>query len=312
MLPRALGQRDMLGLSFLLDGEMVSALAVHWSDLLLIESIYREATSLQLWLAYVCFAYGFMVCFTRRSPRREQSQQLARDPAAPSATSLSAAEAEPAQPPSTQSDLFNFPAASSAVLCDEQLNVAKLLLLHRTKVDAMRTIVSMSPHFKPERHDGLWLLRYLLSHRLRVAAAAKAARAALQIRHELRLDEIANFVRTRPPVDWPHFAKVRSLAVFEELALRPHTESAAEHAAFETWEMALLAGTPPAEALAEAQACHRARGGVGEWQWYLHGLIEAGKLGDMQMHELWPIRSCLDELNKYCDEWVFQVPLNAP
>ena len=37
------------------------------------------------------------------------------------------------------------------------------------------------------------------------------------------------------------------------------------------------------------------------------GLIEVGLLRELRMHELWPIRACLDELNRYCDEWMFQV-----
>ena len=191
---------------------------------------------------------------------------------------------------------------------NKQSSVVRLLKLHSAKVEQLRKLVSTHPHFKPERHDGLWLLRYLLSHRLRVPTAAKAARTALQIRHDLQLDEIAQIVRTRPPNEWPHFDKVRRLAVLEELAPRPFDENPAERAAWDVLERRLYEErAPPAEALADAQAAHRACGGVGKWQWYHRGLIEVGMLSEMRMHDLWPLRSCLEELNVYCDEWVFQV-----
>ena len=67
------------------------------------------------------------------------------------------------------------------------------------------------PLFESDRHDGLWLLRYLLSHKLHVGTAAKAARKALQTRYEQRLDEIAVFVRSRPLREWPHFNEIRPL-----------------------------------------------------------------------------------------------------
>ena len=35
-------------------------------------------------------------------------------------------------------------------------------------------------------------------------------------------------------------------------------------------------------------------------------LGQAGRLRDLRMHELWPMRKQLDELNLYSSEWLFQ------
>ena len=175
-----------------------------------------------------------------------------------------------------------------------------MLNMHREEIESLRALVCTHAHFKPERHDGLWLLRYLLSHKLCVRAAAVAARKSLQIRHERRLDAIADFVRTKLPNEWPHFKAVRPLAVIEMMAVRAPTEYEPERAAWDVLKQSLLDEAMGAdEALAAAQATYTSHGGVGVWQWYDLGVVEVGRLADIRMHELWPMRQQLDELTTY-------------
>ena len=185
--------------------------------------------------------------------------------------------------------------------------VRYLLDIHRDAVEKLRLLVSTHPHFKEERHDGLWLLRYLLSHKLRVPAAAAAARSALQIRHERGLDEIAHFVRTQPPSAWPHFATIRPIAVVEMLSIRPPSETPPETTAWDVLMRGMSQqGITPVQAYAAAQAAYKAQGGMGEWQSFDRGFVEVGLLSEMQMHELWPLRQELEELTIYSTEWLFQ------
>ena len=125
----------------------------------------------QLWLlAAVCFLIGFVSACqpSRQAPRQSgscrdevaaaipgggDSRSVARDVAPATA-------AVPRQRPRPHG----------------KQSVRELLVIHRDAVEKLRLLVSTHPHFKPERHDGLWLLRYLLSHKLRVPAAAAAAR----------------------------------------------------------------------------------------------------------------------------------------
>ncbi len=204
--------------------------------------------------------------------------------------------------------------APATAACPEQRppphgkeTVRHLLGIHRDAVEKLRVLVSTHPHFKAERHDSLWLLRYLLSHKLRVPAAAAAARSALQIRHERGLDEIAHFVRTQPPSAWPHFATIRPIAVIEMLSIRPPSETRPETAA---WDVLIRGrsqqGITPVQAYAAAQAAYKAQGGIGVWESFDRGFVEVGLLSEMQMHELWPLRQELEELTTYSMEWLFQ------
>ena len=180
------------------------------------------------------------------------------------------------------------------------LSVRHMLDTHREDIESLRALVCTHPHFKPERHDGLWLLRYLLSHKLRVRAAAAAARKSLQIRHERQLDAIADFVRTKLPNEWPHFKAVRPLAVIEMLPARVPTEDEPERAAWDVLKQSLLDEAMGSdEALAAAQATYTSHGGVGVWQWYDRGVVEVGRLADIRMHALWPMRQQLDDLTMY-------------
>ena len=96
--------------------------------------------------------------------------------------------------------------------------------------------------------------------------------------------------------------------MIDPLAARSPMETAAERAAWESLEHGLsLADDSVACALANAQSVYIAHGGEGEWTWYDRGLIEVGKLCQVRMHELWPMRHKLQELNLYVNEWLFQL-----
>ena len=258
---------------------------------------------IQLWLlAAVCFLIGFVSACQQPSRRTPRQSGSFRD------------EFAAAIPGGGDSRGVARDVAPATAACPRQRprphgkqSVRELLVIHRDAVEKLRLLVSTHPHFKPERHDGLWLLRYLLSHKLSVPAAAAAARSALQIRHERRLDEIADFVRTQPAEAWPHFATIRPIAVVEMLSTRPPSETPAESAA---WDVLLRArsqqGITPVQAYAAAQAAYKAHGGIGEWQSFDHGLVEVGLLSEMRMHELWPLRQELEELTTYSMEWLFQ------
>ena len=138
-------------------------------------------------------------------------------------------------------------------------------------------------------------------------AAAAAARSALQIRHELQLDEVAAFVRTHDATSWPHFHELVPLGGIFHLPARPANESAAEDVAWRRWLHESDQGATPTEALAAGQAAYTAAGGRGDWQWFDHGLIEIGMLKDVKMHQLLPLREKLNVLSRYVQEWVFQV-----
>jgi len=67
--------------------------------------------------------------------------------------------------------------------------VARLLALHAERISEMRDFVKKHPRYDIDVHDDLHLLRFLLSHRLRPAAAARAMAAALEWRAAEGIDE---------------------------------------------------------------------------------------------------------------------------
>lgn len=261
--------------------------------------------NIQVWLlAAVCFLIGFVsACQPSRQTRRQSGS--CRDEV--EETPLEGDTALLTTSGSGDSRGVACPGQRPPPHGKRTVSIRHLLGIHRGAVEKLRLLVSTHPHFKAERHDGLWLLRYLLSHKLRVPAAAAAARSALQIRHERGLDEIADFVRTQPPSAWPHFATIRPIAVVEMLSIRSPSETPPETAA---WGVLMRGrsqqGITPSQAYAAAQAAYKAQGGIGEWQSFDRGILEVGLLSEMRMHELWPLRQELGELTTYSMEWLFQ------
>ena len=86
----------------------------------------------------------------------------------------------------------------------EPLIIADLLARHAGAVAAVRAAMpSASAHYDAARHDELWCLRFLLSHKLEPSRAVAAMAASLELRHSMGLDEVGVHVRTWPPERWP-------------------------------------------------------------------------------------------------------------
>lgn len=73
---------------------------------------------------------------------------------------------------------------------DHRPSVKDLIQRHRSKIDELRDLLKEDALFDhPAKHDDLWLLRFLLSHKGKLKAALKAAQHTLQFRKEQSLDE---------------------------------------------------------------------------------------------------------------------------
>jgi hypothetical protein len=50
--------------------------------------------------------------------------------------------------------------------------------------------LASDPLYEPNKHDDLWIVRFLLSHKQKVKAVTKAAQYTLQFRAKHQLDEV--------------------------------------------------------------------------------------------------------------------------
>ena len=82
------------------------------------------------------------------------------------------------------------------------LVVGTLLARHVTRIERLRELLADEPLFDPGRHDGLFLLRFLLSHKLDPKRAVKACRRALAIRQAQGLDELGEMFRSTEWWEW--------------------------------------------------------------------------------------------------------------
>lgn len=87
--------------------------------------------------------------------------------------------------------------------------VAELLNQHADGVQKMADALASDPLFKPDEHDALWRLRFLLSAKNKVDKATKDAARCLQWRKENNIDEIAAKVRSTPWHQWPGYAAIQ-------------------------------------------------------------------------------------------------------
>lgn len=87
--------------------------------------------------------------------------------------------------------------------------VAELLAQHATAVQKMADALASNPLFKPEAHDALWRLRFLLSAKANVEKATKDCAACLEWRAANNIDEIAANVRSKPFDQWPGYAAIQ-------------------------------------------------------------------------------------------------------
>jgi CRAL/TRIO domain len=79
---------------------------------------------------------------------------------------------------------------------DKRPSTRDLIEKHRPMIDTFQELISKDPLYDPVKHDDLWLLRYILSHKT-VESALPAAKHFLKYRHELKLDE--KDIRREPP-----------------------------------------------------------------------------------------------------------------
>lgn len=77
--------------------------------------------------------------------------------------------------------------AASAVY-DSRRTVASLLKEHEASVAAVRAVVEKDALYDPSKHDALWLLRYVMSHKGNVESSAAAAIATMHFRQRWNLD----------------------------------------------------------------------------------------------------------------------------
>ena len=79
---------------------------------------------------------------------------------------------------------------------DKRPSVKDLISQHRAKIDEITAEVSKDPLCDAKKHDDLWILRFLLSHK-KSRPAIKAAKHTLQYRKDHDLD--SRDLRSTPP-----------------------------------------------------------------------------------------------------------------
>jgi len=89
--------------------------------------------------------------------------------------------------------------------------LSKLLEQHAKAIEQMANGLTSNPLFDSTQHDGLWLLRFLLSAKGKVAKAIEDAAACLQWRADNQMDSVAAALRTKGWEDWPAWGKVHSI-----------------------------------------------------------------------------------------------------
>lgn len=72
---------------------------------------------------------------------------------------------------------------------DTRPAVRDLLALHQVSIERLRKDLSTDMLYEPDKHDALWMLRFVLSHKDNHTAALDSARETLLFRVQYRLDE---------------------------------------------------------------------------------------------------------------------------
>jgi len=82
---------------------------------------------------------------------------------------------------------------------DERHSALQVIAMHRSLVDQVKSeLASTDPLYDPTKHDDLWIVRFLLSHKKNPKDALKAAKATLLFRKQHKLDETGD-IRAFPP-----------------------------------------------------------------------------------------------------------------
>lgn len=98
------------------------------------------------------------------------------------------------------------PIEAKPVAAHGRVLVRDLLEQHSAAIAQLKAAVCDDPLFSAERHDELWLVRFLLSHKGNVAASASAVKNCMAYRHKHNLDDPAL------PVSGPAALKVPEIA----------------------------------------------------------------------------------------------------
>lgn len=100
---------------------------------------------------------------------------------------------------------------------DDRPAVNDLIAAHRSSIDALKDALAAAdePLYRPLKHDDLWLLRFVLSHKKSTKKALKAARHALEFRKQHRLDE--KDIRPFPP-GYKHVETIPEVKAMTECA----------------------------------------------------------------------------------------------
>jgi CRAL/TRIO domain len=96
---------------------------------------------------------------------------------------------------------------------DDRPSIAELIREHRTSIDEIKMELLSEPEFDYEnKHDDLWILRFVLSHKKRKQTAVKAAKHTLAFRKEYELDE--RDIRFSPPGPESDCEAIRRYSVY--------------------------------------------------------------------------------------------------
>ena len=106
------------------------------------------------------------------------------------------------------------------------LVLGELLPKHAARIGKLRELLADEPLFEPARHDEVFLLRFLLSHKLDPKRAAKACRRALKIRQEQGLDELGELFRTTEWWEWEGGVAVEMMRYLHFGTLQPDADRA--------------------------------------------------------------------------------------
>jgi CRAL/TRIO domain len=75
-------------------------------------------------------------------------------------------------------------------ISDDRPSAKDLIAKHRHHIDQVRTELESDPLYRANKHDDLWILRFVMSHKNKVPRAVKAAKYTLAFREEHQLDAV--------------------------------------------------------------------------------------------------------------------------
>lgn len=101
--------------------------------------------------------------------------------------------------------------AEEKYLAHGRTSVPELIVEHAEQLAALRSAVCDDPLFDPKRHDEIWLLRFVLSHKSNIPASASAVRGCLAFRKQHNMDDPNLPICGPAALEVPEVAKLFSL-----------------------------------------------------------------------------------------------------